>query len=194
MFTISGSPSGIAVFTVGNTRIVVADKKTAGSIWVYHIDPSAPYDMAADIPAVWVRGPYLLRSASVEGSTLNLAGDLNDTTTLDIFASSEYTSITWNRVPVAIEKTEIGTLSGVVTMPDALSDVTLPVMTNVEWACADSLPELALDFDDSDWVVANKTSTLRPQQPFAGKVSIFLNKFKRYLMPLGSMFCTLASE
>ncbi|KAF9016420.1 hypothetical protein BDZ89DRAFT_1045808 [Hymenopellis radicata] len=160
VFTISGSPSGITVFTVDNTRIIVADKKTAGSIWVYHIDPSALYDMAPDIPAVWVRGPYLLRSASVDGSTLNL-----------------YTSVTWNGEPVAVEETEIGTLRGVVTMPDVLSDVTLPVMTDVDWACADSLPELAVDFDDSDWVVANKTSTFRPQQPFAGKYVLYAGEY-----------------
>ena len=80
--------------------------------------------------------------------------------------------MTWNGEPVALEETDIGSLRGSVTLPDALSDVTVPLLSDVDWVCADSLPELALDFDDSDWVVADKTSTGRPQKPFAGKVCV----------------------
>lgn len=175
MFTISGSPSGITTFTIDKTRIIVADKKTAGSIWVYHVDPSANYDMAPDVPAVWVAGPYLLRSASVSGSTLYLFGDLNATSTLDIWAPSQYSTVTWNGEPVNVEETELGTLRGRVGLPDELRDVVLPSMHDMDWACADSLPELNAAFDDSDWVVANKTSTLRPQKPSSGKVRAFVH-------------------
>ncbi|KAF9032106.1 hypothetical protein BDZ89DRAFT_1131487 [Hymenopellis radicata] len=142
LFTISSSPPGITVFTVDNTRIIVADKKTVGSIWY---TPSTPARCMTWRPTSPPSGS--VARTSVDGSTPNLVGDLNDTTTLDIFASSEYTSVTWNGEPVAVEETEIATLRGVVTMP-------------------------TLDFDDY-WVVANKTSTFRPQQPFAGKYALY---------------------
>ncbi|KAG6812051.1 hypothetical protein H0H92_004635 [Tricholoma furcatifolium] len=174
--TISGSPLDVTVVTFNTTRIIVADKQTAYSFWAPRLAVSGTghdhYDASPDVASVLVKGPYLLRSASAQGSTLQLTGDLNVTTTIDIFAPSTFTAVTWNSEPLPVTKSNIGSLRGSVALPADLSSVDLPVLNQLDWKCADSLPELSLEYDDSNWVLANKTSTLRPQQPTAGKIRI----------------------
>ncbi|KAJ7128422.1 glycoside hydrolase family 35 protein [Mycena epipterygia] len=172
---LSGSPSGLTVVTFGNTRVIVGDKKTVSGLWAPRLSTTSltghvHYDLTPDIPAVFVLGPCLVRSATAHGSVLQLTGDLNATTTLDVFASKTFKTITWNGVPVACTTSPIGSLRGVVGFPASLPAAKIPVLADLEWACADSLPELGAAFDDSTWVLANKTTTQRPQQPTAGKV------------------------
>lgn len=172
--TLSGTASGTTVFTFDSIRVIIADKKAASAFWAPHLTPGSGhdhYDLGPEVPSLLVKGPYLLRSASVSGSTLKLVGDVNGTTPLDVFAPSRVRSVTWNGRPVPVAKSPLGSLSGTISFPRALESVRTPVAADLKWVCADSLPELSADFDDSDWVVANKTSTKRPQQPTGGKVS-----------------------
>ncbi|KAG6815930.1 hypothetical protein H0H93_008784, partial [Arthromyces matolae] len=173
--TIIGSPLNITVVEFANTRIIVADKKTASAFWAPRLAVSGTghdhYDLGPDVSSVLVKGPYLLRSAAAQGSTLQLTGDLNGTTTIDMFASKAYTEVTWNGQPVKVSRSDIGSLRGSLELPANLHSVHLPILQKLEWKCANSLPELSSKYDDSTWVVANKTSTLRPQQPSAGKDS-----------------------
>ncbi|GLB41552.1 putative glycoside hydrolase family 35 protein [Lyophyllum shimeji] len=171
--TISGSPSDVSVVTVGNKRIIVADKKTASAFWAPRLAVSgtrhALYDLGPEVPSVLVKGPYLVRSAAVQGATLRLTGDLNSTTTIDVFAPAAVKAVFWNGVSVKVARSDIGSLRGTVPFPGDLDMLQIPVLSNLEWKCADSLPELSLQFDDSKWVLANKTSTSRPQKPTGGK-------------------------
>lgn len=172
---ISGRVSGLSIISFGNTRVFVADKKSASAFWAPKIGNEGDhsrYDVSPDVPSVLIRGPYLVRSVSSQGSTLAFEGDINGTTTIDVFAPARYRSVTWNGATIEVAKSELGGLRGVIRFPGELEGVHVPSMADVEWSCADSLPELALDYDDSDWVLANKTITKRPQQPFSGKVRI----------------------
>lgn len=146
------------------------------------------------MPSVLVHGAYLVRSAAINGSTLALKGDLNSTTVVDIFAPSSISSVTWNGVAVDVSESEFGGLTGSVSLPGTLDKVEVPVLEELDWVCADSLPELAPDFDDSDWVDANKTSTQRPQKPTNGKVSSLLHRQERPLITDFRTSYTRASE
>jgi hypothetical protein len=128
------------------------------------------YDVSPEVDAILIQGPYLVRSAAGNGSTLDLTGDINGTTTIDVFGPSQFTAVTWNGVPIEVEQSDIGSLRGQLEFPDGLADAAIPALEELEWICADSLPELGPEFDDSTWVLANKTETKRPQQPSAGKV------------------------
>ncbi|KAF5354886.1 hypothetical protein D9756_005306 [Leucocoprinus leucothites] len=177
---ISGTTSGLSIISFGKTRVFVADKKSASAFWspkIANEGRHTQYDVAPDVPSVLIRGPYLVRGVSAHGSTLAITGDINGTTTLDIFAPSKYHSVTWNGENVRVKKSELGSLQGVVEFPRELGAVHVPSMAEVQWSCADSLPELALDFDDSGWVLANKTSTKRPQQPFEGKNVLYSSEY-----------------
>ncbi|KAG6832764.1 hypothetical protein H0H87_000417 [Tephrocybe sp. NHM501043] len=179
--TVSGSPLDITVVTFGKTRIIVADKKTASAFWAPRLAEKGTghdhYDLGPSVDSVLVKGPYLVRGATALSSTLQLTGDLNATTTIDIFAPKAFTGVTWNGKTVKVSKTDIGTLRGSVSLPADLRSVKVPVLNDLEWKCADSLPELSADYDDSTWVLANKTSTLRPQQPTAGKNVLYSSEY-----------------
>lgn len=172
--TLSGAPSGFTIADLGSKRIIIVDKKTAGSLWAPRLADGTTghnhYDLAADIPSVLVKGPYLVRSATAIGAVLALTGDVNSTTIIDVFAPIQFTGFTWNGAAVTTTRSDLGSLRGTVTFPAALNSAVVPVLSQLSWSCADSLPELASGFDDSKWVLANKTSTRRPQKPTAGKV------------------------
>ncbi|KAF8996419.1 glycoside hydrolase family 35 protein [Cyathus striatus] len=178
---ISGTPSGITVVEVGNARVIVADKKTASGFWAPRLTGShgfTQYDASPDVPSVLISGAYLVRDATAKGSTLALNGDINGTTTIDVFASSRFNSITWNGGPLHVVNSDIGSLRAQVAFPGQLNDVNIPVLEDLSWKCADSLPELSPDFDDSTWVVANKTSTKRPQKPLLnGKYVLYAGEY-----------------
>ncbi|KAF9445456.1 glycoside hydrolase family 35 protein [Macrolepiota fuliginosa MF-IS2] len=177
---ISGTVSGLSIIGFGKTHILVADKKTASAFWAPKISNEGhytQYDASPDVPSVFIRGPYLVRSVSSQGSTLAFTGDINGTTTIDVFAPAKYRSVSWNGVGVKVAKSQLGSLRGVVEFSDGLNEVRVPSMADVEWSCADSLPELAADYDDSDWVLANKTTTKRPQQPFSGKYVLYSSEY-----------------
>ncbi|KAJ7196639.1 glycoside hydrolase family 35 protein [Mycena pura] len=176
--TLSGTPSGLTVATFGNTRVIVGDKKTISGLWAPRLSTTSltghvHYDLTPDIPSVLVLGPYLVRSATAHGSTLQLTGDLNATATLDVFAPKQFKSVTWNGAAVRATTSALGSLRGTVVFPASLPAAKIPVLADLDWRCADSLPELGAAFDDSTWVVANKTTTQRPQQPTAGKARLF---------------------
>ncbi|KAL0567909.1 hypothetical protein V5O48_014086, partial [Marasmius crinis-equi] len=174
---ITGKTSGVSIFTFNSKRIIVTDKETAYTFWAPRLTSSAPnsqYDLTPDAPSVLLTGPYLVREASADGSTLNLIGDINGTeseTVVEIYAPTSFESVTWNGQPLEVQKTDIGTLKGTLAPPADLAEVELPVLEELEWACADSLPELGADFDDTteEWVVATKTETKRPLKPLSGK-------------------------
>lgn len=169
--TISGTPSGVSVVRFANTTVLVVDKYTARSFWAPRVgstEGTDVYDLSPDIPSVLVAGPYFVRSATLDGTTLALKGDLNATTSLQVWTEAE--SITWNGEAVdAVLNEETGALEAELAYPEVLGSIEIPVLQDLEWVCADSLPELAEDYDDSAWAAANKTETTRPQQPFSGE-------------------------
>ena len=169
--TITGAPEadGLTIFEFDDVRVIVADKKTAGGFWQAQLEKT--YDISPDVPSVLVHGPHLLRSATVSNGDLNLYGDLNGTTTIDIYGpTANWTHVTWNGQEVDTEESELGTLRTTITFEVNEEEVALP---ELEWVCADSLPELSRDYDDetAEWVEADITNTSRPEKPFFGKVS-----------------------
>ncbi|KIJ39020.1 hypothetical protein M422DRAFT_258174, partial [Sphaerobolus stellatus SS14] len=114
---ITGSPSvGSTTFIKsGSTSIIIADKFTARTFWNPKIDTNAsPYDVAPDVASVFISDPCLVRNASIStaGSILNILGDLNQTTRLEVLAPAAVTNITWNGVAVVTSATPQGTLKG----------------------------------------------------------------------------------
>ncbi|KAJ6518287.1 glycoside hydrolase family 35 protein [Mycena vitilis] len=175
--TLSGSPSGLSVVSFANKRIIVGDKKTVSGFFAPRLSGHANYDLGPSTPSILVLGPYLVRSATAHGATLQLTGDLNATTSLDIFAPAQFTAVTWNGASVHTTRNAIGSLRGEVSFPQAVEQAKVPVLQDLEWVCQDALPELDAAFDDSTWVVANKTATQRPQQPTAGKFVLYAGEY-----------------
>ena len=172
---ISGSPDGTSiVHATPNTAIIVSDKVTAGTFWQTFLT-SEGFDTYPSASSVLLAGPYLVRNASIENTVLRLFGDTNETTTLTILAApNNIDTIIWNNNNLTLTPSDIGLTA---TLPGPPSNITLPDLSIATWKSADSLPEASPDFDDSSFVVANKTSTPRPQQPIAGELVLYSDEY-----------------
>lgn len=107
---------------------------------------------------VLVDGPHLLRTAALGADgVLQLTGDTDQPTTVEVFAPAAAKTITWNGSDVATARTASGSLEGKLAGP---APVTLPQLT--EWKFKAGAPEIALEFNDSKWVRADRTHSNNP--------------------------------
>lgn len=138
-------------------RVVLIDRSAAYATWVPSTssDPYTPENSTAI-----VHGPYLVRSVAMEKDTIELTGDWSNATALEVFAPSAISSVKFNGESVNVEKTTWGSLVGAL---DASKDDTVSILASLpkldNWKAADGLPERLAEYDDSKWVLANKTST-----------------------------------
>ena len=101
---------------------------------------------------ILVRGPHLLRSAAVNGSTLDLTGDVAAAGDLEVFSTAG--AITLNGAAVGTTVTASGSRQGALPAPRA---VTLPALNT--WRYSTESPEAQPSFNDAAWTVANKTTS-----------------------------------
>ncbi|KAL1638462.1 hypothetical protein SLS56_000271 [Neofusicoccum ribis] len=112
---------------------------------------------------VFVLGPYLVRGASVSGSTVSISGDHTNDTTIDVYVGDpSVQTISWNGAELETTRSAYGSLQA--ALPGIVDrEVSLPALSG--WKVADALPEANRTYDDSRWTVANKTTTLSPLKP-----------------------------
>lgn len=108
--------------------------------------------------SVIIKGGYLWRTASVEGSTLSLAGDLNATAQVELVGAPQGVErLRFNGVDVDSQTTPYATITALLKF--VTPSFQLPDLTKLEWKLLDSLPEIQATYDDSPWVTASNTYT-----------------------------------
>jgi beta-galactosidase GanA len=122
--------------------LLLADTGTAETFW--------RQDTAAG--PVLVRGTHLVRTATADGATVNLTGDVATDGSIEVWSGAS--QLSWNGSPVATSASADGSRVG--TVPTAAA-ITLPALTN--WVHTQESPEAQPGFDDSTWAVADKTAT-----------------------------------
>lgn len=155
-----GSGASFVKFSNG-VLVYLLDQPTAWTFWA----PSTSADVyGSPDETIFVLGPYLVRSASVSNGVLKISGDNDNATTLEAFVgSTPVEAIDWNGQVLNATKTAYGTYTAAIPGTESRS-VSLPPLDS--WTSADSLPEAQPDFDDSAWVVCDKTDTLSPVAPY----------------------------
>lgn len=93
---------------------------------------------------MFVHGPYLVRRASIDGSTLLLEGDTDSDTDIEVSTTKKVKTIKWNGNDVVTRKTEYGSFKGRINGPE---DFASPAF--VDWRVHDTLPERRVEYDDS---------------------------------------------
>ncbi|RMZ71015.1 glycoside hydrolase family 35 [Pyrenophora seminiperda CCB06] len=156
-----GRVSGMSVYDFDNgVKVVVADKPTAYLFWAPNLsnDPFAPVDQS-----VLVQGPYLVRGVALDGSVLELKGDVKNSTSMEVFAPGNAHTLSWNGKKLATWRTSYGSLKAHISAFNGT--VNLPSLD--KWKVNDGLPEKKLEYDDSGaaWVVADHTTTPNPTKP-----------------------------
>ncbi|KAL7275905.1 hypothetical protein RUND412_001124, partial [Rhizina undulata] len=95
----------------------------------------------------------------------HITGNLNQTTTIEIFAPKSINSFRWNGKHVLnVTKTACGTLIGSFSGPES-SNVTLPGLDTLTWKYYNSHTEKFTEYYDSNWTLANHTTTSNPTPP-----------------------------
>lgn len=150
------------------------DRNSAYNYWVPVLpkDGSAYGSSIMNPAAVIVNGGYLIRSASVNGSSLLLQADFNATTSLEVIGAPEGISrlkVNGRTVPHTTSK-----LGNLMAEPDIrIPRVAVPDLSKLEWYQVDSLPELRPDYDDRAWPVADHQTTNNTAAPLRTPVSLY---------------------
>ncbi|KAF8323218.1 glycoside hydrolase family 35 protein [Clavulina sp. PMI_390] len=177
---ITGTASGMTVVNLSTVKIIVVDKDTAYTFSQPRLANSGYFNIGPATSSVLVSGPYLVRNATITGNnTLNLVGDINSTTTVNVFATKSIASVTWNGARLHTKRSGLGTITATIPFKYG-SQLQLPSLSSAEWLCHDTFPERAADYDDSLWTVANKTTTVNPTKPVAGKYVLNANEYGYY--------------
>jgi hypothetical protein len=158
----------VPVIDTDSSLVVFSDSVTATSFWNPVLasnssDPLQNYWAIGTTDSVLVGGPHLVRNASLSGTTLALRGDLNTSAPLVIIGSETIDSVTWNGAAVTLNASAAaaisahgGVLVGEVTMAST-QGIAVPELTG--WKFAGSLPEASAAFDDSNFTLADHTTT-----------------------------------
>ncbi|KAJ3987841.1 glycoside hydrolase family 35 protein [Lentinula detonsa] len=174
----SGFKGFVPLYESDTQLILFADRDTVSTFWAptvaseHSSDPFVNYWSIGTNETVLVGGPYLVRSAAFSGTELALRGDLNATnglqgTSLTLIAPSSVQSLTWNGESVSLETNSRSKIrTGKISSTQVFIQV--PDLEEIGWKFNNSLPEVQADFDDSDWVVANHTTTNIPFPMYYG--------------------------
>ncbi|EIW77017.1 glycoside hydrolase family 35 protein [Coniophora puteana RWD-64-598 SS2] len=168
----------VTVYDSTEQLVLFADTVTAGNFWSPDVPP---IDTSDALGAYWqfgtntsvlIGGPYLVRNATIAGSTLALYGDLNATTSLTVVAPPSVGTITWNGAQLSVDAaagsglTHEGGFVGQLALSASASGISVPQLAG--WKYADSLPEVQSNFSDAGWTLANHTTTVIPFPPYYG--------------------------
>ncbi|KAF9259410.1 glycoside hydrolase family 35 protein [Marasmius fiardii PR-910] len=168
--------------------VLFADTETAKTFWSPAIaapsDPHGNFWSVGTNETVLVGGPYLVRTAKIDGRVLELTGDCDMSNRsssgsvsgrrLTIVAPRIVTEAKWNgkrvtfesllvdegyRIGVVVDDDDDEGSDGLTGTADLEFVSKIPDLSAAKWRYADSLPEVGEDWDDSGWVVANHTTT-----------------------------------
>ncbi|KXL47480.1 MAG: glycoside hydrolase family 35 protein [Acidomyces sp. 'richmondensis'] len=125
---------------------------------------------------VIVKAGYLMRTAQIIGTELQLTGDFNKTTELSLVfdPTDSVRSIRVNGKLLAVTDDQ-GVLKGTVQYTPPSLD--LPDFSKIEWKTIDSLPEIKPSYDDSLWTKCDKTTSTNDQMALKTPFSLFANEY-----------------
>lgn len=113
-----------------------------------------------DAGPMLVRGTSLVRSARLAGGIVRLRADTAARGPVEVFGPPFARRLVVNGEPVRVQPTPSGSLLGEVRGP---RPVRMPALTG--WRYQTEIPESEVDFDDSEWTVADHTTTTSPIPP-----------------------------
>ncbi|KAB8231913.1 glycoside hydrolase family 35 protein [Aspergillus alliaceus] len=164
--------SGLSLVELGDgARIALLDRSAAHVFW----SPSLNNDPAeAGNNTVLVHGPYLVRSARLEGCDLQLTGDIQNSVKVSIFAPKSVCSVNWNGKKTSVESAKGGILT---TNLEGAARFELPAISG--WKSADSLPEIARDYSTTSkaWIAATNTNTSNPILPAPNNPVLYVDDY-----------------
>ncbi|KAK7188532.1 hypothetical protein DPSP01_005498 [Paraphaeosphaeria sporulosa] len=172
-FTYTQAKGSTAVLFSNGVLAYFVDIPTA---WTFFAPSTTSSPTVKPDEQIFVFGPYLVRSARLHGDTVNIVGDNANSTTIEVYAGKKANTISWNGDKIKTTKTAYGSLTASITGAED-RQISLPALT--DFRAADSVPEVSPSYNDKNWIVANKTTTLSPVKPLTLPV-LFSSDYKFY--------------
>ncbi|KAK3941395.1 family 35 glycosyl hydrolase [Diplogelasinospora grovesii] len=172
--TTSGEVGSMTVVDFNDgSRVVLLDRTAAYKFWVPTLTNNP---MAPENETVLVQGPYLVRTAFVNPTTktLELTGDLDNSTTISIFTTKKACSVSWNGRKLSVLSKSGNMITASLTGPPGF---TLPALTGWRWY--DSLPEIQSGYtlSPNTWIDANKWNTSNPTKPAPNNPVLYVDDY-----------------
>lgn len=142
--------------------LLLADEKTAQTFWRQG--------------AVLERGPLLVRSANVRGTTLALTGDTMRDSELEIWVATDVRQVTWNGERIRTARTPSGSLLAAQPLRGA-QRYSIPDLSAAMWRYRRESPEAEPAFDDSSWTKADRVRTNSTVKPPAGQLVLSMDDY-----------------
>ncbi|NJP45999.1 beta-galactosidase [Actinacidiphila epipremni] len=139
--------------------LLLADDTAAATLW----------PRTTDAGPLLVRGPALVRTAAAHGANLDLTGDTDTATPLEVWAPGHVKHLTWNGRRTDTRTTRDGSLAATRPLPGP-APVHLPALT--DWRYAPENPESAPGYDDSRWRVCDLTTSHSSTKLPAGQPTV----------------------
>ncbi|KAK1216622.1 hypothetical protein PQX77_020742 [Marasmius sp. AFHP31] len=150
------------VLQLDNFRVVLLPRQIAYQFWA----PTLTNDPIISPEQVrLVIGPYLVRSLRIDGDQAIIAGDVDKETVLETFLPEAVSSLQWNNQILEVERTSYGSLKATLAKPGIDAEDIRQSLTLSGWKYSPALPEADADYDDSNWVAADHTTTTNPTKP-----------------------------
>lgn len=141
--------------------IVIVSRNEVYNYWAVSTLPEGSGYSHDDTPSshLIVRAGYLVRSASISNGKIDLIGDTNATTTIEVIggALENIKTLSWNGKDLQTKRDRNGFLSGQVSFSPP--KIQVPDLESLKWRSIDALPELQSGYDDSAWTNADHTKT-----------------------------------
>lgn len=155
---------------------VLAYLLDVSTAWTFFAPPTTANPNVSPDSQIFALGPYLVRTASISGGTVTLVGDNANATTIEVYAGKIASKIVWNGKELATTKTPYGSLTADI---EGTEDRKIELPALAGFKVADSAPEISPSFDDSNWIVANKNTTLNKVKPLTLPV-LYSSDYKFY--------------
>ena len=106
------------------------DRKSAYTVWVSDLTTLGQQSDFGSTGVI-IKGPYLIRNASISDSTLEAFGDLNATVAIEVIAPQTIDTLKWNGNLIPTNKTTKGSLIGTLIFTPLVLD--LPDLESLIW-------------------------------------------------------------
>ncbi|KAL9080438.1 MAG: hypothetical protein Q9159_007606 [Coniocarpon cinnabarinum] len=171
----------VLCFNEGEVVVHLLWRNDAYNLWSLELPSSAPIGnySSPSKDFVVVRAGYLLRSASLEGNTLHLVGDVNCTTNVQVLfePTGNVDSLTFNGEVLHSNNSDAASNSSVFTIPFRSLPVELPDFSTKQWKYIDSLPEITADYDDALWTLCDHSTTTNPVLQLLTPTSLYASDY-----------------
>lgn len=153
------------IVRVCNVEVYLLWRNEAYEYWPLELPAEKPIGnfSSPSKDMVIVKGGQLIRSILLKDRTIQIQGDINATTEIEVISTpvQNLKAIIFNKNELRTSRTKSGKLTA--TLKYDPPNIKIPSLANLDWKFLDSLPEIKPAYDDSKWTSCLKKTTNNPR-------------------------------